>query len=113
MQLATAVAQGLSIVAFGWYGALTLLTDDMVAEFKRYGLGQLRVFTGALQIVGALGLLAGYYNRTLLLLSAGGLTAMMLSAILVRLKIRDPLVATLPAFVLLCLNLFLVVRASP
>ena len=111
MQPATALAQALSILAFGWYGPLTLLSGDMVAEFERYGLGRLRVFTATLQIVGSLGLLAGYYSRSLLLLSAGGFTAMMLLALLVRVRIRDPLVAMIPAFVLMCLNLFLVVRA--
>ena len=111
MQPASALAQALSILAFGCYGALTLLSGDMVAEFERYGLGRLRVFTATLQIVGSLGLLAGYYSRPLLLLSAGGFTAMMLLALLVRVRIRDPLVVMIPAFELMCLNLFLVVRA--
>jgi hypothetical protein len=111
MQPATALAQALSIVAFGSYGALTVLSGDMAAEFERYGLGRLRVFIATLQIVGSLGLLAGYYSRPLLLLSAGGFTVMMLLALLVRVKIRDPLVAMIPAFVLMCLNLYLVVRA--
>ena len=102
MQPATALAQALSILAFGWYGALTLLSDAMVTEFERYGLGRLRVFTATLQIVGSLGQLAGYYSRPLLLLSAGGFTAMMLLALLVRVRIRDPLVAMIPAFVLMC-----------
>ena len=110
MQLATTLAQALSILAFVWYGALTLNTNSMVAEFERYGLGRLRVFTAILQIVGGVGLFFGFYNRALLLLSAGGFTAMMLLALLVRVKIRDPLVAMIPAFVLMCLNLFLVVR---
>lgn len=111
MQLATALAQGLSIVAFAWYGTSALLSRGMVAEFERYGLGRLRVLTASLQIVGSLGLLAGHFFRPLLLLSAGGFTAMMLLALLVRIRIRDPTSAMVPAFVLMCLNLFLVVRA--
>ena len=111
MQPATALAQALSILAFGIYGTLTLLSGEMVAEFERYGLGRLRVFIATFQIVGSLGLLAGYYSRPLLLLSAGGFTVMMLLAVLVRIKIRDPILAMVPAFLLLCLNLFLVVRA--
>lgn len=111
MQLASVIVQGLSILAFGWYGTLTLLSGGMVAEFERYGLGRLRVFTATLQIVGSLGLLAGYFFRPLLLLSAAGFTAMMLLAVLVRIKIRDPIHMMIPAFVLMCLNLFLVVRA--
>ncbi len=111
MQPATALVQALSILAFGSYGVLTLVSRDMAAEFERYGLGRLRVLIATLQIVGSLGLLAGYYSRPLLLLSAGGFTAMMLLALLVRVRIRDPLVAMIPAFVLMCLNLYLVLRA--
>lgn len=110
MQLATATAQVLSILAFISYGALTLLSDDMVAEFERFGLGRLRVFTAALQIVGGLVLFGGFFARSVLLLSAGGFTVMMLLALIVRVRIRDSLVDMIPAFVLLCLNLFLVVR---
>ena len=111
MQLATALAQGLSILAFGFYGILTLVSADMVPEFERYGMGRLRVFTASLQIAGSLALLAGYVYRPMLLLSAAGFTAMMFLAVLVRIKIRDPLIAMVPAFLLMCLNLFLFIRA--
>lgn len=112
MQLLTALAQGLSIVAFAWYGTNALRSGVMVAEFERYGLARLRVLTATLQIAGSLALLAGYFFRPLLLLSAGGFTAMMLLAVLVRIRIRDPIAAIVPAFVLMCLNLFLVVFAT-
>jgi len=46
-----------------------------------------------------------------LLLSAGGLAAMMLLGVLVRLRIRDPLFAAIPAFAFLVLNLFIVAAA--
>ena len=111
MQLAAALAQGISIVAFAWYGTSALLSGAMVAEFERYGLARLRVLTATLQIVGSLGLLAGHFFRPLLLLSAGGFTTMMLFALVVRMRIRDPISAMVPAFVLMCLNLFLVVFA--
>lgn len=111
MQLAAAVAQGVSIVAFAGYGTHALLSDGMVAEFERYGLARLRVSTATLQILGSVGLAAGHFFRPLLLLSAGGFTMMMLVALLVRIRIRDPISAMLPAFVLMCLNLFLVASA--
>ena len=111
MQLAAAVAQGLSIVAFAGYGTHALLSDGMVSEFERYGLARLRVLTATLQIVGSVGLAAGHFFRPLLLLSAAGFTAMMLVAVFVRMRIRDPISAMLPAFVLMCLNLFLVASA--
>ena len=110
MQLATVLAQGLSILAFGWYGTITLVSADMVPEFERYGMGRLRVLTAWLQIAGSLALLAGFVFRPLLLLGATGFTAMMLLAVLVRIKIRDPIHMMIPAFLLMCLNLFLLLR---
>ena len=111
MQLAMALVQGLSIVAFASYGTITLLSSAMAAEFERYGLGRLRGLIAVLQILGSLVLVAGYVFRPLLLLAAGGFTAMMLLALLVRVRIRDPISAMVPAFVLLCLNLLLLVHA--
>ena len=57
------------------------------------------------------GLIAGFYLPPLLVLSAGGLTALMLSGIVARVRIRDPLVAMLPAFAFFCLNLFIAISA--
>ena len=110
VQLAV-VAQIVSIVAFAWYGVTCLVTREMVAEFDRYGLARFRTLTGALQLAGSLGLIVGFYLPPLLLLSAGGLTALMLSGIVARVRIRDPLVAMLPAFAFFCLNLFITISA--
>ena len=108
MQITVIIAQSLVIVAFAWYGTAALMSRRMVAEFERYGLARLRVLTATLQIAGSMGLLAGYLYRPLLLLSAGGFVLMMALAVLVRIKIRDPIHAVAPALVLLCLNLLLV-----
>ena len=111
MQLVTAIVQGISIVAVAWYGTISLRSGSMVTEFERYGLARLRVLTGTIQILGSLGLFAGYFFRPLLALSAGGFAAMMLLAVLVRIQIRDPIPAMVPAFALFCLNLFLAASA--
>ena len=37
---------------------------------------------------------------------------MMLGAIVVRLRVRDPLVSAIPAVLLLCLNLFILLAAA-
>ncbi|MEO6209511.1 MAG: DoxX family protein [Gemmatimonadaceae bacterium] len=63
----------------------------MVAEFERYHLAPYRTLTGALEMAAGAGLLAGLRFRPLLLLSAGSLAGMMLGAIVVRLRVRDPL----------------------
>ncbi len=111
MQLITAIAQGISIVAFAWYGTFSLRSPSMVVEFERYGMARLRVLTGTIQILGSLGLLAGFIFRPLLVLSAGGFAVMMLVAVLVRIRIRDPISAMVPAFALLCINLLLAAYA--
>ena len=111
MPSTSGIAQAISIAAFAWYGMSCFLSAAMVTEFDRYGLPRFRTLTGALQVAGSLGLLAGYYSRPLLLLSAGGLSAMMLLGVLVRFRIRDPLVAAIPAFAFFVLNLYIVAAA--
>ena len=111
MQSIAGIAQAISIASFAWYGMSCFVSAAMVTEFERYRLARFRSLTGMLQVAGSLGLLAGYFFRPPLLLSAGGLAAMMLLGVLVRLKIRDPLVAAIPAFAYLALNLFIFAAA--
>ena len=111
MQSIAKIAQAISVVSFAWYGTSCFVSARMIAEFERYHLARFRSLTGLLQVAASLGLLAGYLFRPLLLLSAGGLAAMMLLGVLVRLRIRDPLFAAIPAFALFVLNLFIVAAA--
>jgi hypothetical protein len=83
----------------------------MRLEFERYKVPQLRQLTGAFQIAGALGIVAGWWFRPLLALSAGGLSLMMFYAVITRFKIHDPLYAALPAFSLALLNAYIVFTA--
>ena len=105
------VAQGISVIAFGWYGLGCFFSQEMVREFERYQVPRMRILTGTLQVAGSLGLLAGYFYAPLLRLSAGGLALMMFFAVVTRFRIRDPLVAAIPAFSLCALNTFLVVAS--
>lgn len=105
--ISNAIAQTISAVLFAGYGLYALLSESMISEFKRYGLNRFRVLTGLLQLAGSLGIVAGQFYRPLLLISAGGLTAMMFLAVFTRLKIKDPLYAALPAFTLGALNLYI------
>jgi hypothetical protein len=96
------IAQILSAILFAWFGMSALLSESMVTEFKRYGLARFRVLTG---------LVAGQYDRPILLISAGGLTAMMVLGVMTRVRIKDPLPAALPAFALGVLNLYIFAAA--
>ena len=111
MQVIVDIAQGLSIASFAWYGMSCFFSKKMVAEFERYLIGRYRELTGVLQVAGALGLAAGYVYRPILLLSSAGLAAMMLLAVITRVRIRDPFYAALPALSLFGLNLFIFVSA--
>ncbi|MCY7378613.1 MAG: DoxX family protein [Gemmatimonadaceae bacterium] len=108
MQLATTAALVISSASFAWYGIGCLVSEQMVPEFERYRLGKFRTITGVLQVAASIGLIAGYFYRPLLLVSAAGLATMMFLAVLVRLRIRDPLYLAIPALVLFCINAFIV-----
>ena len=100
-------AQAISAVGFLAYGAGCLATRAMRVEFERYGLPKLRVVTGTLQVGAALGLVAGYIYPLCALLASVGLSLMMIVAIGVRLKIKDPFGGFLQAFVCFLLNAFI------
>jgi uncharacterized membrane protein AbrB (regulator of aidB expression) len=105
------IARVISVVSFAAYGIGCFSSNEMRLEFERYKVPQLRQLTGALQIAGALGIVAGYWFRPLLALSAGSLTLMMTYAVITRFKIHDPLFAALPAFSLALLNAYIVLTA--
>mgnify|MGYP001827372574 CR=1 FL=1 len=86
------------IVSFLGYGVGCLVTEHMVGEFSRYRLRQFRVPIGILQILGAIGLLAGLWVPAIGGLAAGGLAVLMLLGLGLRLKIRDGVLLSLPAF---------------
>ncbi len=56
------------------------------------------------------GLLVGYEIPVLTFLSASGLTLLMLSAFIIRMKIKDSLVQCVPALVLLVINLYIAIH---
>jgi hypothetical protein len=105
------VVQVISIVAFLFYGLLCLFSEKTIMEFKRYGLLPFRKLTGTLEILGAIGLILGFYFPVFLLLASLGLALLMLLGVLTRLRIKDPIIAIIPAFTLFVFNLFLFVRA--
>ncbi len=101
----------LSATLFLGYGGLVLLSDGMRAEFERFGLTRLRRTTGALEVLGGMGLLIGLAQPIVLALAAGGLAVLMLLGMLVRFRVRDRIVEILPAAVLLGLNTMILAAA--
>ena len=95
-------------VTFFCYGLACIFTNHMVEEFARYGLPGFRRLVGSLEVLGAIGLLAGYFVPPVQYLAAGGLALLMFSGCILRLTIRDSALQILPAFSLMILNLWVV-----
>ena len=79
----------------------------MKSEFKRFGMERAGALTAVLELLGALGLLIGLKFHLILLISAGGLALLMLTGVAIRIKVRDTLWVTLPAFFFMLLNAYI------
>jgi len=77
----------------------------MISEFKRWGLEDKRKKIGACQFIGGLGILVGFEYSTVAIISAIFVIVMMLTAILVRVQIKDTISDILPAisYILFCI----------
>lgn len=100
MELVYQGSKILTIVTFSYYGLFCLLSPSMVAEFERFRLAKLRTLTGSLELLGALGLLVGYFFPPMTIAASGGLSLLMLLGVIARARIHDPLHAMMPALVL-------------
>ena len=100
----------LDALAFLAYGVLCVSSLSLVGDFQRYGVGNLRILTGVLEMLAGVGLLVGLKWRPALSISAGGLFLLMLIAFGFRVRFRDSVAASLPSVMLSMLNFFLMVR---
>ena len=100
-----------SSISFLAYGVEYLRSPHMKNEFKRFGLEKLGGFTVILEVLGAIGLLAGIWFNSLLLFSSFGLGLLMLLGVLVRIKMRDSLWISLPATFYMALNFYIFYKA--
>ncbi len=98
-----------SSLAFIFYGTYCLTSSAMEREFLRYGLVQLRVITGWLELLGGVGLIFGLWWMPGFLISSGGLSLLMLCGLFTRLRIGDPFHLWLPALLLMLINTYLLV----
>jgi hypothetical protein len=98
----------LSSISFLVYGILYFIGTHMKAEFKRFQLEKLGLLVVVLEILGAVGLLVGFWlYKPLLLLASGGLALLMLLGLIVRLRLKDGLWVSLPALFFMILNAFI------
>ena len=94
----------LSSFSFIFYAVSYFVGSHMKNEFKRFNLEKLGLLVIILEIVGALGLLAGIWYKPLLLVSSAGLALLMLLGVLVRFNLKDSLWITIPALFYMGLN---------
>jgi hypothetical protein len=95
----------ISSLSFMWYGIAYFKSPQMKSEFKRFGFEKAGALTAILELLGALGLLAGLKFFSILLISAGGLTILMFLGIVIRIRVKDSLWISLPALFFMILNL--------
>jgi len=76
----------------------------MEEEFKRFGLPNISLFIAVSQLSGSIGLIFGLFHPIILIFSSAGLTTIMLIACLVRIRVKDTLLESLPALFYLILN---------
>lgn len=96
---------GIAFIYFGWG---CFYSKFIILEFIRYGLPEYRKLTGCLQLLGAAGLIIGlYFNSTLLLMAAIGLSLLMLAGFTVRLVIKDNFLESSPSFIFGAINLLI------
>ncbi len=84
----------------------TIITGKMANEFKKLGLPSIfNLLTGLIEIVGAIGMIAGYWFPITAILSGLMLGSTMLVAAFMLIVIaRDPFKKTLPAILLSLLS---------
>ena len=98
-------------MAFIVYGILCLTSLSMVDDFRRFGLDNLRMLTGVLEVLGGTGLLIGLKWRPVLLVASGGLALLMFIAFAVRLRMKDSFFLSLPSASFLLLNFYILLKA--
>jgi hypothetical protein len=99
-----------SATSFLIYGIAYFASSNMKNEFKRFGLEKFGPLTAILELAGALGLFIGLQSNTILVLSSGGLALLMLLGTGVRIKMKDSLLVSTPAFFYFLLNAFILYK---
>ena len=81
--------------------------DNIVKEFKQYGLSDLvRSMVGAAKISLATLLVVGIFYKKVVFVSALLMAFLMVCALLAHIKVRNPFKKYIPSFLLLVLSLF-------
>ena len=97
----------ISSLSFLTYAFSYFNSPHMKNEFKRFGLQKMGLIIVLLEIIGALGLLVGLKFYFILMISSLGLGLLMFVGLIVRIKLRDSIWISLPAFFYMALNAYI------
>jgi hypothetical protein len=97
----------ISSLSFLAYVASYFISPHMKNEFKRFDLEKLGLLTIILEFLGAIGLIIGLLFNPILIISSFGLGLLMLCGFVVRLKLKDSIWVSSPAFFYMCLNFYI------
>lgn len=109
MSIITIILQSFLIIMFLISGVGKIVGVKMQVEvFEHVRMPQwFRVVTGFLVLAGVAGLIAGYWNKSLLSLSALWLAGIMFGAVCSHIRVKDTFKQMFPAFLLMVLLLVL------
>jgi hypothetical protein len=93
-----------SAISFIFYGISSFYSNRMISEYERWGYKKFRKIIASLQLIAGVGLLIGLYFPLLLTVVSALLTIMMITAIFVRIRIKDNIINILPAILYSILN---------
>ena len=100
-----------SSLSFYTYVFSYFISSHMKNEFKRFNLEKLGLLTVLLEFLGATGLIVGLKFNPILTISALGLSLLMLSGLLVRIKLKDSIWISIPAIFYMVLNLYIFITS--
>ena len=101
----------LSSLSFFLYGISYFTSPHMKKEFKRFGLEKLGLLVIVFEILGAIGLIVGLKFNLILISSSISLAILMLVGIIVRIKLKDSIIVTLPALFYMGLNTYIFLKS--
>ena len=94
-------------ISFIAYGINSFISNKMILEFERWGLGKKRKVIGSVQLACGIGILIGLKLNLILIISSVILIIMMVVAVCVRIKIKDNISEILPALAYLTLGIII------
>ena len=97
----------ISSLSFFAYAVHYNRSPRMKSEFKRLGIENFGLLIISLQLLAALGLIVGLKFNSILVISSLGLALLMFFALIYRIKLKDSLWTSLPAFFYMLLNTYI------